>query len=215
LSDDALRERLRAEQDERRRIAESLHDGPVQHVAALVQMLGALGRSLDDGDVAAARPVAARALEVARESATELREIVTGIEPALLDELGLAGALRELAERTAGRRGATLELELDAPTPERPGPGPAAASGLFQIAREAMEQAVRRGPPSHLRLVLRVGDGGAVTLVVADDAAPERRQAVLDSLAARAAELNAELVAERGHDRTIVRLVVPPSAAAL
>ena len=48
-SDDALRERLLAERDERRRIAELLHDGPVQHLAALGQMLGAAQHALDDG----------------------------------------------------------------------------------------------------------------------------------------------------------------------
>ena len=38
-----LRERLVAERDERRRLAELIHDGPVQHVAAIAQMLDAAG----------------------------------------------------------------------------------------------------------------------------------------------------------------------------
>ena len=126
-ADDALRERLRAERDERRRIAETLHDGPVQHVAALSQMVDAVLRALDDGDSSGARFVAARALEVARDTATELREIVRGLEPVSLDELGLGGALRELADRTLGRRGdmVDLQLELDGAV----SPGPDASSG--------------------------------------------------------------------------------------
>lgn len=212
-ADDALRERLRAERDERRRIAETLHDGPVQHVAALTQMVDAVLRALDDGDPPGARFVAARALEVARDTATELREIVSGLEPVSLDELGLAGALRELAERTLGRRGdaVDLQLELDAAA----APGPDASSGLFQIAREALEQAARRGPPGAVRIALRAGQAGSVELVVEDDAAPERREAVTGGLAERAAELNATFATTRDGDRTVIRVVVPPASATL
>lgn len=209
--DDALRERLRAEQDERRRIAEALHDGPVQHVAALSQMLDAVVHALGEDDTVAAREIARRALQVTRDTAGELREIVRGLEPVDLDELGLAGALRELAERVVGRRGATVELELD---PDAT-PGADASSGLFQIAREALDQAVRRGPPGAVRIVLRPGATGGVELCVEDDAAPERRQAVTAGLAERAAELNGTFTAGREGDRTVVRVALPPSATAL
>jgi signal transduction histidine kinase len=210
-SDDALRERLLAERDERRRLAELLHDGPVQHLAALAQMLGAAQHALDTGALGDARTIVGRAHAVTRDAATELREIVGGLEPATLAERGLAAALRELCERTLGRRGTLFELELDAP----PALGPGATSGIYQVAREALDQAVRRGPPTRVHLALRGRAGGGAELVVADDAAPERRQAVLDGLAERAGELNAGLTAMREDDRTIVRLTLPPSATAL
>ena len=51
MSDDhLLAERLLAERAERRRIAEQLHDGPVQHVAALCQMLDAAVQALEADD---------------------------------------------------------------------------------------------------------------------------------------------------------------------
>ena len=54
MSDDhVVAERLLAERAERRRIAEQLHDGPVQHVAALSQMLDALTHALDSDDLPA------------------------------------------------------------------------------------------------------------------------------------------------------------------
>ena len=52
---------------------------------------------------------------------------------------------------------------------------------------------------------------GGVELVVSDDGAPERRQAVLDGLAERAAELNGTFEASRADDRTTIRVVLPPS----
>jgi signal transduction histidine kinase len=210
-ADDALRDRLLAERDERRRLAELLHDGPVQHLAALGQMLGAAEHALDTGDPDVARTIVARAGAVTREAAGELREIVGGLEPPILAEHGLGPALRELCGRTVARRGAQVTLELDDPPPL----GPGASSGLYQIAREALDQAVRRGPPGVVRVALRQAPDGGVELIVEDDAAPERRQAVIDGLAERASELNATIAAERRRGRTVLRVRMPPSATAL
>jgi two-component system, NarL family, sensor kinase len=211
LSDDHLvAERLLAERAERRRIAEQLHDGPVQHVAALSQMLDALVQALDAGDLPASGPIAARALAVARSTADELRGIVAGLEPITLDEIGLAAAVREVAVRTVGRRGATVALEVD-----EGGLGEGARSNVFQVIREALDQAARRGPPSAVAVTLARTPTGGVELVVSDDGAPERRQAVLDGLAERAAELNGSFEATRDDTWTTIRIVLPPSAARL
>jgi len=140
---DPLRERLLAERDERRRIAELVHDGPVQYLSALIQMVEAVVQSLDADDAPGARAIAIRALEVAREGAVELREIVQGLEPRTLHELGVIAALEELAMRAVGSRGAKLELDLAS----APALGEGASSGLYQVARETLDQVVRRGPP--------------------------------------------------------------------
>jgi two-component system NarL family sensor kinase len=211
LSDQNLvAERLLAERAERRRIAEQLHDGPVQHVAALSQMLDAAVAALEERDVQSGQRIAARALAVARDAAEELRGIVAGLEPVMLEEVGLAAAVRELADRTAGRRGASVEVTIDDADL-----GQGARSSLFQVIREALDQAVRRGPPSAVSVALARTPRGGIELVVSDDAAPERRQAVIDGLAERAAELNGTFEARRDGPWTTIRLVVPPSATRL
>ena len=209
-NDHLLAERLLAERAERRRIAEQLHDGPVQHVAALCQMLDAAVQALEEDDGAAGVRLTARGLAVARDTAEELRGIVAGLEPVALHEIGLAAAVRQLAERTAGRRGASLEIEID---DEELGEG--ASSSLFQVVREAIDQAVRRGPPTAVRVTLARTPAGGVRLEVSDDGAPERRQAVIDGLAERAAELNGTFDALRDGPWTTIRIVLPPSAARL
>ncbi len=93
--------------------------------------------------------------------------------------------------------------------------GDGAASGLYQIVREALDQTVRRGPPTTVRIDFHPTASGGVELTVADDAAPERRQAVLDGLAERAADLNAVLVDDRNETGTSVTVTLPPSAARL
>ena len=211
MSDEqVVAERLLAERAERRRIAEQLHDGPVQHVAALSQMVDAVVQALDARDLESGRRIAVRAHSVAREAAEELRGIVAGLEPVALEEIGLAAAVGELAERVAGRRGASIEVAID-----DDGLGEGARSSLFQVIRESLDQAVRRGPPTKVSVTLRRTASDGVELEVADDGAPERRQAVIDGLAERAAELNGSFAALREGDVTTIRLVLPPSAARL
>ena len=209
-SDRALTERLRAERDERRRLAELIHDGPVQHVAAIAQMLDAAVHALDAGDTEPGRAMVARALEVAREASGDLREIVTGIEPAALSSLGFGAAVGELLRRHAARRGVVIEMDVVAGDAL----GDGAQSGLYQIVREALDQAVRRGPPSLLRVTVHESPDG-VALTVHDDGATERRQAVLDGLAERARELNGTFTMTHDHPGTTIRVTLPPSAARL
>lgn len=207
----AWSERLAAEQHERRRLAELLHDGPVQQLAAIAQMLDAAGQAITAGRHDTALGIVARALDVTREATSDLRELMEGIEPAVLHEQGFGAAVRALADRIGARREIALEVEVDVDAGERLGEG--ARAGLYQIVRESLEHAVRRGPPTRITVALAETDSGGAVLVVADDGAAERRQAVVDGLAARAADLNATLAVERTGEGTAVRVTLPPSAA--
>jgi two-component system NarL family sensor kinase len=204
----ALDERLVAEQDERRRLAELIHDGPVQHLAAVAQMLDAAlgGMPADDGQ--STRPIVARALELTREASSDLRELVTGLEPDALREQGFSAAVHLLLERVAGRRGIAAEVDIDADVAL----GESSRIGLYQIVRESLDQAIRRGPPTRVTIRAVAAPTGAVELEVSDNGSHERRQAVLDGLAERAESLNAVFTAERRPgEGTTIRVVVPPS----
>jgi two-component system, NarL family, sensor kinase len=206
----ALAERLRAERDERRRLAELIHDGPVQLVAAIAQMLDAAHRAFEAGDEASGMTIVARALAVAREASVDLREIVSGIEPNALRELGLAAAIGELADRLAARRGVTFQLDVVAGDTL----GDGAQSGLYQIVRDALDQAVRRGPPTTVTISITPADGG-IELRIVDDGGRERREAVMAALAERAAELNGTFASESTPEGTTIAVRLPPSAASL
>ena len=206
----ALAERLRAERDERRRLAELIHDGPVQLVAAISQMLDAAHHALAAGDVASGASIVERALAVAREASVDLREIVSGIEPDALRELGLAAAIGELAERLAVRRGVTFDLDVAAGDEL----GDGAQSGLYQIVRDALDQAVRRGPPTRVTISIAAAAGG-VELRIGDDGGQERREAVIDALAGRAAELNGSFASETAASGTWIAVRLPPVATQL
>lgn len=211
--DDAERqlvaERILAEQEERRRLAELLHDGPVQHLSAIAQMLDTAVAVVREGQGEGAEELLSRALELARETSRELRALCDDLEPRTLRELGFAAAVETLARRIASTREVEFELDLEHAAEL----GDNALIALYQIVREAIDQSLRRGSTTVVISLRPAGNKGA-ELVVSDDGLPERRSAVLEALAERAATLNARSSSEVQEPRgSTIRVELPPSAA--
>ena len=205
-----LAERMLAEQEERRRVAELLHDGPVQQLSAISQMLDASLADLESGETERAAEVVARGLALARDAARDLRALCDDLEPRVLHELGFASAAGALTRRISSRH----EVEIDLDIADAAELGENAAIALYQILRETIEQAVRRGALTRIDVSLHRTEGGGIELVVADDGPPERRAAVLEALAERAATLNGRFSSEARHPSgSTLRIDVPPAAA--
>ena len=150
---------LRAEEDERRRIARELHDEVGQNLAAASIAVDRI--SPDPAN--SARVADAR--DLIRKALGQVRDISRMLRPALLDFVGLAEALRALAEGNAARAGLALELALDT-EPRRF--DPEVEIVCYRIAQEAMTNALKHSRASRLRVELHFG-GGVLSLVVADD----------------------------------------------
>jgi two-component system NarL family sensor kinase len=199
-----------AEQEERRRVAELLHDGPIQQLSAIAQMLDAGLSELADGDTERASKVLTRGLELARDAARDLRGLCDDLEPRVLHQVGFEPAVAALTRRLSARHDVAIDLDVS----QAADLGENAAVALYQILREAAEQAVRRGPPTRIEISVRATEAGGVELVVADDGPPERRAAVLEALAERAATLNGRFSSEVRYPRgSTLRIEVPPAAA--
>jgi len=214
LTDDAeralLAERILAEQEERRRLGELLHDGPVQHLSAIAQIVDAALATLRSGERERTDELLSRGLELARNASRELRALCDDLEPLALSELGFTTAVEALVRRFAFRHDVEIILEIEHANEL----GEHAQTALYQIVREAIEQAVRRGAPSRIEVSIRETTGGGAELVVSDDGPPERRSAVLEALAERAATLNARFSSEVRYPRgSTIRVELPPSAA--
>jgi two-component system NarL family sensor kinase len=204
-----IAERILAEQEERRRLAELLHDGPIQQLSAIAQMLDSGLADLTSGETERATDLMSRGLDMARDAVRDLRALVDDLEPRVLHQLGFAPAAAALARRISARHDVEIDLDLD-----KVELGENAAVALYQILREATEQAVKRGAPSRIDIALHPTETGGVELVVADDGPPERRTAVLEGLADRAATLNARFSSEGRYPRgSTIRIDVPPTAA--
>src|SRR6266496_1280175 len=190
-----------AEQDERRRLALFLHDGPVQSMSGIGLMLDAAIGSIESQKLDDAQRVLASALDRHRETIRSLRDLSFNIEPVVLRDQGFAAAVRAYADQ--------IDLDLDAAgqLAEK------AQVGLYQIIREAVSQAIRRGPPTRISIRVEQLDGEIAT-EISDDGTGERRRRSFEAIEERALTLNGRMTVGAGaNGGTAVRVVVPRYAA--
>jgi signal transduction histidine kinase len=162
---------LAASDEERRRIAATLHDGVVQQlVAASFIAAGQAQHAAADGDDGQAESLQSVAATV-RDSVAGLRSLLVDIYPPSLRSAGLASALHDLASGASGH-GAAVVADIDAEVAEA---APEKQQEvIFRIAQEALRNALRHAEAGHITLRLAAGpDGagrdGAAVLEVADD----------------------------------------------
>src|SRR5213595_3362963 len=172
VEEERLERLIAAEQDERRRIALFLHDGPVQNLSGIALMLDAALHAVESGKLEDAKNVLEPALDRQRATIRELRDLSFALEPVVLRDQGFGPALRALAEQVGTAN--ALRIDLDNDDAERV--GQAAQVALYTVIRELLEQAVRRGPPTRVAVTMRATDDGGLETSVADDAEPERRR---------------------------------------
>jgi len=200
---------ITAEQDERRRMALFLHDGPVQSLSGISLMLDAVIDSLRANRRDEADRVLRSALERHRDTIRELRDLSFNIEPVVLRDQGFGPAVQALADQVGIANGIQVDLDVEAADSL----GENARVGLYQIIREAVNQALRRGPPNRISIRVAAGEGRVET-VIADDGTGERRRASYDEIEERARTLSGSVEVEAGADGgTAVRVVLPSYVA--
>jgi PAS domain S-box-containing protein len=154
---------IQAQEAERALIARDLHDDVTQRMAVL---------AIELGRAESARGGArAETLKSVREGLVRLSEDIHSIayqlHPSVLEELGLAEALRAECERKGRRGGIDVALDLD-PVPAAVGKD--ATLCLYRVAQEALNNVARHARAHTVSLVLRQVDGGLL-LAVRDDGA--------------------------------------------
>jgi signal transduction histidine kinase len=199
---------LGAEQDERRRIALFLHDGPVQSLSGIALMLDAVGDFLSRGSTDQAREILDKALSRTRTTIGELRDLSFNLEPVVLRDHGFGMAVNALAQE----KGLThkMKIELDVGAAEVLGERTQAA--LYQIVREALDGAIRRGPPETFSVLIEP-EQETLSVTIRDDAPSERRRRSIEVLEERARTLGAVISVDHDEHGSTMRLVLPMYAA--
>jgi two-component system sensor histidine kinase UhpB len=158
---ESTRRSLNAQEGERRRVAQELHDEIGQSLTAVVLQLDRLCRMAPESQ----HDDHVEARETARKTLEEVRQIAQRLRPEALEELGLRTALATLAERISEQGGLRVVHRLDANLPEL---SPAAELVIYRVAQESLTNVLRHADASHAVLTLR-GDAEGVTLQVSDD----------------------------------------------
>jgi PAS domain S-box-containing protein len=125
---------LRAQDEERRRIARELHDSTLQDLVVVALNLGQLGKELTGRDRASENLIA-DSLAVLAKATRDLRTIAHLLHPPTLEEFGLAGALREYLRGFSQRSG--INVEFDCPE-EMQRCSPDVETALFRVAQESL-----------------------------------------------------------------------------
>lgn len=158
-----LAQRLIGLQDEERLLlARELHDEFAQHCTAIRVEAAYLRRSGDPAQVAAAAQRAAHAAEQLHQAA---RRMLRRLRPPELDELGLVGALEAMCAAWELRSGVPCGWRADGPLA---GLDDTLATGVYRVAHEACENALRHAAARQVRVDL-TASGSVLVLQVTDD----------------------------------------------
>ena len=202
---DGLDRLISAEQDERRRIALFLHDGPVQQLSGIALMLDGALHAITDGNDEEATRIITLALQRHRATIRELRDLSFVLEPVVLRDQGLLPAIRGLADQVAG----THSLHVDVEAGDLGDLGETAQVTVYTLIRELVEQSLRRSPLTWIRIAVTRNTDGTLVTSVADDAEPERRRRAFEAIEERARELHGTIVVLTGGAGTEVRVTLP------
>jgi signal transduction histidine kinase len=200
------RERLvLAQEEERRRLRRALHDELGPAIAGLGLQTEAARRL-----VATDPPAASDALATVRDGTqglvADIRRLAYDLRPPALDELGLAGALRQFAQSIE-------RLQVSVTAVENLGELPAAVeAAAYRIAVEAVTNSVRHAQASRCSVDLGAVDG-ALEVRIADDGqglpADVHAGVGMSAMRERAAELggNVQVESRSGGGTTVVALL--------
>lgn len=168
-------------EDERRQLARELHDGPLQDLHALHMQLGLAADALTDRPDDSAKPRVRGAQDDAFTVVMDLRRITEALRPPALGPFGLAAALAAHTDRFRHRHPSievTVDLDADGLDLFE-----STRLALFRIAQEAMNNAVKHGPPTILHVALDLSDD-EVSLTIEDDGPGLNTSPDLSALAA-------------------------------
>lgn len=152
---------LNAQDEERRRIARELHDSTVQKLALLSMNLSAI-QNISDPEKQ--RKTAEASRELANQCAQELRSISYLLHPPMLEELGLASALKIYAEGFSQRSGVSLDIEVQPDFDRLP---PEIEIALFRVAQESLSNILRHSNSPTAKIKLSRNSG--VELAIMDE----------------------------------------------
>lgn len=151
-----LRERaaLEATERERARVASDLHDAPIQELSGVIQRLELI-------------PDASEERATLRAVAEQLRSVVTGLRPPMLDDLGLGPALDYLQDRFDSPD-TSVQVTVDAQSGRANRPPAAVELAAFRIAEEAVRNAVTHADADTVTITGYVA-ADAINMIIEDN----------------------------------------------
>jgi two-component system sensor histidine kinase DegS len=205
---------VEAQEAERSRLAQEVHDGPAQALTNAIFQAEYIERVLDQ-DPRLARTELRFLRELLRRELGDVRSFISQLRPPVLDELGLEGAIRDAIANATALTGLPIACELAAPVD---GLSSAQQTVALRVVQEALQN-VRKHAVATQATVVTAVDGADWVLEIRDDghgfdvgsvAAQGRRNFGLQFMRERAELIGARFeVRSRPDGGTVVRLAIP------
>jgi two-component system sensor histidine kinase DegS len=205
---------VEAQEGERARLAQEIHDGPAQALSNAIFQVEYIERVLDQ-DPRIAKTELRFMRELLRRELGDLRTFISQLRPPLLDELGLAGSIAEVAQTMSSLAGITVDTDLQAADTRL---GSAQQTVVLRVVQEALQNVRKHAKAKRTSVATRVEDPGWVVEIVDDGigfdagavASRGRRNFGLQFMRERAELIGATLeVSSRPDAGTVVRLTIP------
>jgi two-component system sensor histidine kinase UhpB len=155
---------LSAQEDERKRIARELHDDTSGALARVLLNLEMCEELLPE-DLAEVRAKMRATSQLTEQTLENVRKLIFDLRPTLLDDLGLAPAVRWIAKNTLEPVGVQVHFETNAHLGRAAAP---VETAMFRIAQEAVTNIARHAEAHHARLSLSLEQSNLV-LCIEDD----------------------------------------------
>ncbi len=142
---------MTAQEEERKRLAQELHDGPLQSLIHLCRQVDVASAAMAVTDGEVDRNALEQVRDVAESVVGELRSIARGLRPSILDDLGLQAAIRRILTDMESRAPVVTEMvssNIDSRL------SPYMESALYRIAQEALSNVERHSGAGHARVEL-------------------------------------------------------------
>jgi len=206
---------LQAQDDERRRLARDLHDSAGQILVALKMNLFSLEQDLRQQDPRL-KKVAGSSVELVDDLSKQLRTMSHLLHPPLLDEAGLASALKWYVEGFAERSHIRVDLELDANLPRL---SQEMETAIFRIVQESLTNIHRHSGSASA--AIRVRHDSEKTQVEIEDAGrgidhfdakknlPRKLGVGVQGMQERVRQLRGQFEFKSGPQGTTVAIVLP------
>jgi two-component system, NarL family, sensor histidine kinase DevS len=162
MTEERLRQSLKIAERERARWARELHDSILQ---GLGSRRVSLSTALKSGNKKRLEAAVEETIEDIARDIEELRALISELRPATLDQLGLAAALEDLAERV--EHGAEIELEAELEVDETR-LDPELETVVYRLVQEALNNVAKHADAARVHLHLR-GDEDSLAVLVSDD----------------------------------------------
>jgi two-component system sensor histidine kinase DegS len=205
---------VEAQEAERSRLAQEIHDGPAQALSNAIFQVEFIERVMGE-DPRLARTELRFMRELLRRELGDVRTFISQLRPQLLVELGLDGSLLEAAETMAAILGATVETDLRAPDDKLT---ETQQTVVLRVVQEALQNVRKHARARETTIATRILDDAWVVEVrddgrgfdVGSVAARGRRNFGLQFMRERAELIGATLEVSSGPEAgTVVRLTIP------